>query len=390
MCVLYDRGIEQSTEEVRNWIKILILEITFPFTVCRTLIRSLDGQSLILSLWCRILPRWQRKRSWSISSEYVSGTKEYSRIVKLIYSVWSNTAGWTGLVAYMIWQTGSYARLPRTPRTPRSAAAHYLFVLSPLLLRLFVYRADTMLLSQRWDSSYSWRIWMGRIRYSYWLGWTFCFRIISQWFVISFQNACTYICPLCLYAVICVGLAIFADGIIDQIDNTRSVQGNYLFFLRFPAEIVWNQYCEFLLRLLCHITVTNVCVDGRQRERRMWLDSIQLPAFLYQIPRNSIVAVGLPIALGFSTGFITRNSVKTWYKPLIKPAVSHSTAARLNAERIPNWNEIMVCNRVNHQRSCSPSCGLCSTLRWYDIVSLLKGSSDDVLVKLTKSNKDRV
>ncbi|KAI9600924.1 hypothetical protein H4Q26_000718 [Puccinia striiformis f. sp. tritici PST-130] len=33
--------------------------------------------------------------------------------------------GWTGLVAWMIFQTGSTARLPRTPRTPRSSADHY-------------------------------------------------------------------------------------------------------------------------------------------------------------------------------------------------------------------------------------------------------------------------
>ncbi|KAM0747074.1 hypothetical protein T439DRAFT_367370 [Meredithblackwellia eburnea MCA 4105] len=37
----------------------------------------------------------------------------------------SHQTGWTGLVAYFIWQVGSSARLPRTPRTPRSAAAHY-------------------------------------------------------------------------------------------------------------------------------------------------------------------------------------------------------------------------------------------------------------------------
>ena len=37
----------------------------------------------------------------------------------------SHQTGWTGLVAYFIWQTGSSARLPRTPRTPRSTAAHY-------------------------------------------------------------------------------------------------------------------------------------------------------------------------------------------------------------------------------------------------------------------------
>lgn len=37
----------------------------------------------------------------------------------------SHQTGWTGLVAWMIFQTGSSARLPRTPRTPRSSAAHY-------------------------------------------------------------------------------------------------------------------------------------------------------------------------------------------------------------------------------------------------------------------------
>lgn len=37
----------------------------------------------------------------------------------------SHQTGWTGLVAWMIFQTGSSARLPRTPRTPRSAADHY-------------------------------------------------------------------------------------------------------------------------------------------------------------------------------------------------------------------------------------------------------------------------
>jgi len=37
----------------------------------------------------------------------------------------SHQTGWTGLVAWMIFQTGSSARLPRTPRTPRSSADHY-------------------------------------------------------------------------------------------------------------------------------------------------------------------------------------------------------------------------------------------------------------------------
>ncbi|CAH7685610.1 Six-hairpin glycosidase-like protein [Phakopsora pachyrhizi] len=37
----------------------------------------------------------------------------------------SHQTGWTGLVAWMIFQSGSTARLPRTPRTPRSSADHY-------------------------------------------------------------------------------------------------------------------------------------------------------------------------------------------------------------------------------------------------------------------------
>ena len=37
----------------------------------------------------------------------------------------SHQTGWTGFVAYFIWQTGHSARLPRTPRTPRSSAMHY-------------------------------------------------------------------------------------------------------------------------------------------------------------------------------------------------------------------------------------------------------------------------
>ncbi|GAA5864922.1 hypothetical protein JCM8547_004237 [Rhodosporidiobolus lusitaniae] len=37
----------------------------------------------------------------------------------------SHQTGWTGLVAFFIWSTGSTARLPRTPRTPGSVASHY-------------------------------------------------------------------------------------------------------------------------------------------------------------------------------------------------------------------------------------------------------------------------
>ncbi|KAI8459085.1 hypothetical protein BY996DRAFT_8549348 [Phakopsora pachyrhizi] len=44
----------------------------------------------------------------------------------------SHQTGWTGLVAWMIFQSGSTARLPRRPRRPRSSADHY-FAESPPL-----------------------------------------------------------------------------------------------------------------------------------------------------------------------------------------------------------------------------------------------------------------
>jgi hypothetical protein len=51
----------------------------------------------------------------------------------------------------------------------------------------------------------------------------------------------------------------------------------------------------------------------------MSLSSFELPAVLLAINRSSILAVGLPILLGFGSGFITRSSIPTWYRPLIKP-----------------------------------------------------------------------
>ncbi|GAA5992544.1 hypothetical protein JCM11641_004539 [Rhodosporidiobolus odoratus] len=43
------------------------------------------------------------------------------------------------------------------------------------------------------------------------------------------------------------------------------------------------------------------------------------PAILYSLPRNSAVAVGIPLAFGMASGLITRSSVKTWYPTLNKP-----------------------------------------------------------------------
>lgn len=37
----------------------------------------------------------------------------------------SHQCGWTGLLAFSIWQVGHTARLPGTPKTPRSVARDY-------------------------------------------------------------------------------------------------------------------------------------------------------------------------------------------------------------------------------------------------------------------------
>ncbi|GAA5955991.1 hypothetical protein JCM10213_006528 [Rhodosporidiobolus nylandii] len=46
---------------------------------------------------------------------------------------------------------------------------------------------------------------------------------------------------------------------------------------------------------------------------------VQLPSLFYSLPRNPAVAVGLPLAFGMASGFITQSSVKTWYPSLRKP-----------------------------------------------------------------------
>ncbi|CAD6903754.1 unnamed protein product [Tilletia controversa] len=49
-----------------------------------------------------------------------------------------------------------------------------------------------------------------------------------------------------------------------------------------------------------------------------------LPPLFIDIPRNPIFAVGLPVALGLGTGFLTRNGTHSpgsaWYKSLTKPS----------------------------------------------------------------------
>ncbi|KDN53154.1 TspO/MBR-related protein [Tilletiaria anomala UBC 951] len=49
-----------------------------------------------------------------------------------------------------------------------------------------------------------------------------------------------------------------------------------------------------------------------------------LPEILIHIPRNPAIAIGVPVGLGFATGFLTRNSKygpqSIWYKSLQKPS----------------------------------------------------------------------
>ncbi|GAA6016749.1 hypothetical protein JCM8202_004415 [Rhodotorula sphaerocarpa] len=46
---------------------------------------------------------------------------------------------------------------------------------------------------------------------------------------------------------------------------------------------------------------------------------ITLPGFLYSLPRNPAVAVGLPLVLGFIDGTGSNGSVKDWYPNLRRP-----------------------------------------------------------------------
>ena len=49
----------------------------------------------------------------------------YARAVSRDLSFLSRTSSRTGLVAYMIMQSGLSCRVPKTPRTPRSTAQHF-------------------------------------------------------------------------------------------------------------------------------------------------------------------------------------------------------------------------------------------------------------------------
>merc|ERR1711939_917038 len=60
----------------------------------------------------------------------------------------SHQCGWTGLVAWFIWQSGHSARMPRTPRTPRTTAMHYFDEIVPSTPGGSEYETDFMSASE--------------------------------------------------------------------------------------------------------------------------------------------------------------------------------------------------------------------------------------------------
>ncbi|GJN92799.1 hypothetical protein Rhopal_005837-T1 [Rhodotorula paludigena] len=60
--------------------------------------------------------------------------------------------------------------------------------------------------------------------------------------------------------------------------------------------------------------------DPTQLLNNLDMSSFPLPTLLVQLPRIPAVAVGLPLACGFASGFITQKSVDTWYQSLRRPA----------------------------------------------------------------------
>ncbi|GAA95059.1 uncharacterized protein L969DRAFT_18910 [Mixia osmundae IAM 14324] len=54
---------------------------------------------------------------------------------------------------------------------------------------------------------------------------------------------------------------------------------------------------------------------------------VTLPSFLVDVPRTPAIAVGVPVALGFIPGLVTRNSIDSWYDTLKKPVGEPPRAA---------------------------------------------------------------
>lgn len=58
------------------------------------------------------------------------------------------------------------------------------------------------------------------------------------------------------------------------------------------------------------------------------MSDLQLPSIVYQIPRNPFVVVGLNLALGWASGFVTKSSVNSWFKTQRKPPVGRHCESR--------------------------------------------------------------
>ncbi|KAK4698465.1 hypothetical protein P7C70_g7809, partial [Phenoliferia sp. Uapishka_3] len=109
-----------------------------------------------------------------------------------------------------------------------------------------------------------------------------------------------------------------------------------------------------------------VASEGFEADASRHVVPVELPSILFSIPRNPAVAVGLPIALGFASGFITKSSVKTWYKPLTKPPVSVRPTDPLTVwlSTAPSTTLIHFTPRASPQDWPSRLRGPSFTLRW--------------------------
>lgn len=84
---------------------------------------------------------------------------------------------------------------------------------------------------------------------------------------------------------------------------------------------------------------------------------IELPAILYSIPRNPILAVGLPLLIPNLESIWTKDNLVTWYRPLRKPPVRVLAEPRITVSTrltsvltflVGQPSELCVPNRMDH------------------------------------------
>ena len=92
--------------------------------------------------------------------------------------------------------------------------------------------------------------------------------------------------------------------------------------------------------------------------------SPSFPGFLFDIPRNPVVAVGLPLTLGFLSGARTKKVINgAWYQVRASSSLTLSTS-KVNGEENKNvsraFRSLLDDHLEPHSRSSGPRC----MLRW--------------------------